>query len=43
MSNELMNLNENLYLLYGDIPVDRIAIMEGTFNSRDNEEVFVSD
>lgn len=43
MSNELMNLNENLYLLYGDIPVDRIAIMEGTFNSRDNEEAFVSD
>lgn len=43
MSNELMTLNENLYLLYGNIPVDRICIMEGTFNNRENEEAFVTD
>ena len=43
MSNELMVNNDNLYLLYGEIPVDRICIMEGTFNSRENEEAFEID
>ena len=43
MSNELMINNENLYLLYGEIPVDRICIMEGTLNSRESEEEFVKD
>ena len=43
MSNELMNLNEELYVLYGEIPVDRICIMEGTFNSRESEKAFEND
>ena len=43
MSNELMVNNDNLYLLYGEIPVDRICIMEGTFNNRENEEAFEID
>lgn len=43
MSNELMVNNDSLYLLYGDIPIDRICIMEGDFNSRESEEAFETD
>lgn len=42
MSNELM-LNEDIYLLYGSIPVERLCFMKGIISNRDKKEVFESD
>ena len=42
MSNELM-LNEDIYLLYGSIPVERLCFMKGIISNRDEKEVFESD
>jgi hypothetical protein len=42
MSNELM-LNEDIYLLYGNIPVERLCFMKGIISNRDNAEVFEQD